>query len=129
MDVVALALDPGDGAEPSASHAVQQARLRSIKTWIEDQLCDPDLSLEKIANSNGISLRYLHYLFRLTDMSASEWIWDRRLQRCYEILARPELDNLTVTEVARRLGFNSASHFSTTFRRKFGVCPSDIRRK
>jgi len=129
MDVIALALDAGGHRdESSADHAVQQARLRSVKAWIEEHLTDPNLSLEKIAKSNGISLRHLHYLFRLTDMSASEWIWDRRLQRCYDVLTRPELNNLSVTEVAYRLGFNSSSHFSTTFRRKFGIRPSDVRR-
>ncbi len=129
MDVIALALDAGHGDEPSADHAVQQVRLRSVKAWIDDHLTDPDLSLEKIGKNNGISLRCLHYLFRLTDMSASEWVWDRRLQRCYDVLTRPELNNLSVTEVAYRLGFNSSSHFSTTFRRKFGVRPSDVRRR
>jgi AraC-like DNA-binding protein len=129
MDVVALALDAGDGDEPSADHAVQQARLRSVKAWIEDHLTDPGLSMEKIAKNNYISLRYLHYLFGLTDMSASEWVWDRRLQRSYDVLTRAELNDVSVTDVAYRLGFNSASHFSTTFRRKFGVRPSDVRRK
>src|SRR2546423_7074757 len=65
MDVIALTLDAGNGDEASANHAVQQARLRSVKAWIEDHLSDPDLSLEKIAKNNGISLRHLHYLFRL----------------------------------------------------------------
>ncbi len=128
MDIVALALDARHRDEPSADHAVQLARLRSIKAWIEDHLADPDLSTEKIASSNGISVRHLHYLFRLTDMSASEWVWDRRLRRSYDILSRPELNNLSVTEVAYRLGFNSSSHFSTAFRRKFGMRPSDVRR-
>ncbi len=129
MDVIALALDAGQRDEPSADHTVQQARLRSVKGWIEDHLTDPDLSLEKIAKNNGISLRYVHYLFKLTDMSASEWIWDRRLQRSYDVLTRSELNYLSVTEVAYRLGFNSSSHFSTTFRRKFGIRPSDVRQR
>ena len=116
MDVIALALDAGHGDELSADHTVQQARLRSVKTWIEDYLTDPDLSLEKIAKKNGISLRHLHYLFRLTDMSASEWVWDRRLQRSYDVLTRPELNYLSVTEVAYRLDLIarriSARHFA-----------------
>jgi AraC-like DNA-binding protein len=107
---------------------VQQARLRSVKAWIEEHLAEPDLSLEKIAVHNGISLRHLHYLFRLTDMSASEWIWDRRLQRAYDVLTRPELGNLSITEAAYRSGFNSSSHFSTAFRRKFGIRPSDLKK-
>jgi AraC-like DNA-binding protein len=128
MDVIALALDAGQDDEPSADHAVQQARLRSVKAWIEEHLADPDLSLEKIAKHNGISLRHLHYLFKLTDMSASEWIWDRRLQHSYDMLTRQELGNLSITEAAYRLGFNSSSHFSTAFRRKFGIRPSDLKK-
>jgi len=71
----------------------------------------------------------LHYLFRLTEVSASEWILDRRLQRCYDALTRPELLNLSVTDVAYRLGFRSSSHFSTAFRRKFGHSPSELRKR
>jgi AraC-like DNA-binding protein len=129
MDVLALALDVSECDEPSMDQAAREARLRSVKVWIEDHLGDPDLSLEKIAKSNGISLRHLHYLFRLTDMSASEWIWDRRLQRCYDVLTRPELRGLSVTQVAYQFGFSSSSHFSTAFRRKFGMSPSDVRKR
>jgi AraC-like DNA-binding protein len=129
MDVLALALDMGDKDEFTEDATAQKARLRSVKVWIEEHLADPDLSLEKIAKNNGLSLRHLHYLFRLTDMSASEWILDRRLQRCYDVLARPELRSLSVTEVAYQLGFSSSSHFSTVFRKKFGHSPSDLRRR
>lgn len=129
MDVLALALDADDKDEPLLDQAVQQSRLRSVKAWIEQHLTDPDLSLENVAKNNGISLRHLHYLFRLTDMSVSEWIWDRRLQRCYDVLTRRELRSLSVTNVAYQLGFSSSSHFSTAFRRKFGISPSDLRRR
>ncbi len=129
MDVLALALDMGDKDDFTADRTVRQVRLRSVKAWIEEHLADPDLSLEKIARNNGISLRHLHYLFRPTDMSVSEWIWDRRLQRCYDLLMRPGPRPLSVTEVAYQLGFSSSSHFSTAFRRKFGISPSDLLRR
>jgi AraC-like DNA-binding protein len=129
MDVLALALDMGDKDDFSEDATAQKARLRSVKAWIEEHLADPDLSLEKIARSNGVSLRHLHYLFRLTDLSASEWILDRRLLRCHDALIRPELRSLSVTEVAYRFGFRSSSHFSTVFRRKFGHRPSELRRR
>jgi AraC-like DNA-binding protein len=129
MDVLALALDMGDKDDCSEDATAQKARLRSVKAWIEEHLADPDLSLEKIAKSNGVSLRHLHYLFRLTDLSVSEWILDRRLLRCHDALIRPELRSLSVTEVAYRFGFRSSSHFSTVFRRKFGHSPSELRRR
>jgi AraC-like DNA-binding protein len=37
-------------------------------------------------------------------------------------------DARSLTEIAYRVGFSSSSHFSTTFRRKFGVRPSDVKR-
>lgn len=129
MDVLALALDMGDKDEFSEDATARKARLRSVKGWIEEHLTEPDLSLEKIARSNGVSLRHLHYLFRSTEMSVSEWILNRRLQRCYDALMRPELRALSVTEIAYRLGFSSSSHFSTVFRRKFGHSPSELRRR
>ncbi|WP_316161013.1 MULTISPECIES: AraC family transcriptional regulator [unclassified Bradyrhizobium] len=129
MDVLALALDMGDKDQFSEDATAQKARLRSVKAWIEEHLTDHDLSLEKIARNNGVSLRHLHYLFRLTDMSVSEWILDRRLQRSYDMLTRLEQRALSVTEVAYQLGFSSSSHFSTVFRRKFGHSPSELRRR
>ncbi|WP_315801474.1 AraC family transcriptional regulator [Bradyrhizobium sp. SZCCHNS3002] len=129
MDVLALALDMGDKDQFSEDATAQKARLRSVKAWIEKHLTDHDLSLEKIARNNGVSLRHLHYLFRLTDMSVSEWILDRRLQRSYDMLTRLEQRVLSVTEVAYQLGFSSSSHFSTVFRRKFGHSPSELRRR
>ena len=129
MDVLALAFDSVQQDEPIADQAVQRARLRSVKAWLEAHLCDPDLTLEAIAKANEISLRYLHSLFRLEGTSASSWIWNRRLERSFDMLLRSDNDALSLMEIAYRVGFNSSSHFSTMFRRKFGVRPSDVRRK
>jgi AraC-like DNA-binding protein len=129
MDVLALAFDSVQPDEPLADQVVQRARLRSVKAWLEGHLCDPDLTLEAIAKANEISLRYLHSLFRLEGTSASSWIWNRRLERSFDMLLRSDNDGLSLTDIAYRVGFNSLSHFSTMFRRKFGVRPSDVRRK
>jgi AraC-like DNA-binding protein len=36
-------------------------------------------------------------------------------------------DAHSLTEIAYRVGFNSSSHFSTKFHRKFGLRPSDVK--
>ena len=128
MDVLALAFNSVQGDEPQADQAVRRARLRSVKAWLEEHLGDPGLTLEAIAKGNGVSLRYLHALFRLEGTSVSNWIWNRRLERSYDMLLRGNGNGHSLTEVAYRVGFNSSSHFSTMFRRKFGVRPSDVRR-
>ncbi len=124
MDLLAFALLTSEGDMPAADNAVKKARLRSVQQWIENHLADPGLTLEKVAAANGMSLRYLHVLFQLCEMTASEWIWNRRLQLAYDCLARGE--GPTITSIAFDHGFNSSAHFSTMFRRKYGVTPRDI---
>lgn len=126
LDVLAFALLSDDGDMPEADGTVQQARLRSIQLWIETHIGNSDLSLEKIAAANGISLRYLHILFRQCKMSASEWIWDRRLQLCYDDISKG--DGRSITAIAYDHGFNSSAHFSTLFRRKYSLSPRDLAR-
>jgi AraC-like DNA-binding protein len=126
MDILALALDGCqiDGAETS----IQSARLRSIKAFIDENLADPGLSLAVIGKRTGVSLSYLHRLFKDSGGSVSEWIWLRRLQRCYEMITQPELARTSITDIAYSMGFSSSSHFSNLFRETFGLRPSDLRR-
>jgi len=124
MDMLAFTMLATGGDMPAADGAVKKARLRSVQQWIEAHLGDADLSLEKIAGGNGMSLRYLHVLFEACEMSASEWIWDRRLQLAYSCIAKG--DGRSITTIAFDNGFNSSAHFSTMFRRKYGIAPRDV---
>jgi AraC-like DNA-binding protein len=126
IDIVALTLMSGEEDMPGYEGSVQQARLRSVQMWIEEHLSEPNLTLERIAHANNMSLRYLHLLFRQCDMSASDWLWNRRLQRCYDLIARR--DGRSITSIAFEHGFNSSAHFSTMFRRKYGIRPRDLNR-
>jgi AraC-like DNA-binding protein len=127
MDILALALSAEPGRQSTAEMSVRRVRLRSVKSYIDANMSDPDLSLSKIAKKNGISLRYLHQLFRPMDMSASEWLRMRRLQRCYDLLSSPQHASKSITEIAYSMGFSSSSHFSNLFRAQFGLRPSDAR--
>jgi AraC-like DNA-binding protein len=127
MDLIALALSSEPDRQSTDDQSVQRARLRSVKSYIEANLGDPNLSLTAIARNNGISLRYLHYLFRLVGMSASEWLRLRRLQRCHDLLTAPQHAHQSITEIAYSMGFSSSSHFSNLFRAHFDMRPSDVR--
>ncbi len=127
MDILALALSGEPERQAADDKGVQQARLRSVKGYIEAHLSDANLSLMTIARRNDISLRYLHQLFRQMDVTASEWLRLRRLQRCYDLLSAPENATRSITEIAYSMGFSSSSHFSNLFRTQFGLRPSDVR--
>jgi AraC-like DNA-binding protein len=126
MDMLALTLLSAEGDVPALEGSVQQARLRTVQQWIETHIKDPDLSLDRVASANGMSLRYLHLLFERCEMSVSEWIWNRRLQLCYDEIARA--DGRSITSIAFDHGFSSSAHFSTMFRRRYGVTPRDVAR-
>jgi AraC-like DNA-binding protein len=126
LDILALTLLSKESDLLLSECSVQKARLRSVQRWIEEHLGDPNLTLEKIAQANNMSLRYLHLLFSQIDMSVSNWLWDRRLQRCYGAIASG--DSRSITAIAFDHGFSSSAHFSTMFRRKYGFRPSDLRR-
>ena len=124
MDLLAQALQASSEDEPGEDSTVKAARLRGIQNWILQHLGDSDLTLERIAMANGVSLRYLHLLFKSGDETVSEWIMGARLQRAYDRLVRGE--GRSITEVAYDVGFNSSSHFSTKFRQRFGLTPRDV---
>jgi AraC-like DNA-binding protein len=127
MDLLASALSAEPDRQSAAENGVQRARLRSVRAYIEAHLDDPNLSPASIAIQNGISVRYLHHLFRQLDVTVSDWLRFRRLERCRELLASPRRAHTSITEIAFSCGFSSSSHFSNLFRAQYGMRPSDVR--
>jgi AraC family transcriptional regulator, positive regulator of tynA and feaB len=104
----------------------QQQIVRKAKSYIHEHLRDPDLDLGRIANSLNCSKRYLHMAFSSQSLTVARYIWHARLD-----LSRHELqcaeEGRTITDVAMACGFASASHFSRTYRLRFGTPPSKAR--
>ena len=94
----------------------------SRRTW-----AIPLLNPDRIAKANQMSVRSLQYLFKSADMSVSDYIWTSRLERCRKELEVAVGLKRTVTEIAMDAGFNSLSHFSSVFRKRYGVSPTSIR--
>ncbi len=106
---------------------IRAARLREIKASIETQLGDPALSLQGIAAYNGISPRYVRKLFRDEATSFSDYVLSRRLDRAHRLLRHPEHAASTITTIAYACGFGDLSYFNRTFRRRYGMTPSEHR--
>lgn len=100
--------------------------LIRVKSHIETNLADSNLTPTKLANHFGISTRYLHSLFYEEQFSVSRWIMERRLERC-----RKELicfgNTKSITEIAYRWGFNDSAHFSRSFKNRYGSSPKEYR--
>jgi len=100
-----------------------QIHTRRIQNYILKNLQDPDLSVRRIAHENGISVRYVHSLFAPLGTTVSQWIMERRLERCKDALASRRESRCVVKDVAFQWGFNDAAHFSRVFKKRFGSTP------
>ena len=82
-------------------------------------------SLSEVAAHVGLSPSYFRHRFReITGMSFTEFQVKTRVRRACELLLDPEP---TVTDIALRLGYESASKFARTFRKLVGASPRQYR--
>ncbi len=107
---------------------VKADQLHQIYQKIETLLGAPNLTPQRIAEEQGVSLRYLQKLFALSGQTFSAYVRSRRLERCRADLVSPLYADLSITEICYRWGFNASSHFSRAFRDAFGQSPREYRR-
>ncbi|MEV1175786.1 helix-turn-helix domain-containing protein [Nonomuraea sp. NPDC049784] len=98
-----------------------------VRDHINQNLGDPDLSPESIAQAHRISVRYLHRIFEGEGITVGRLIQQRRLEECGRELARRSRTAPTVSAVAQRWGFVNPAHFSRAFRAVYGVSPREWR--
>jgi AraC-like DNA-binding protein len=113
------------GTRPGVPRAAHMVRARR---YIIDHITDPELAPDTVAHALGMSVRYLHTLFRAEDTSPFRWIMEQRLERAARLLSDPRETGLSVTTIAFGVGFKNASHFTRTFKNRYGVGPRDYRR-
>lgn len=83
-----------------------------------------DLSMEEIAHYTGRSLATFKRDFkRISHLTPEKWLIKRRLEKAYELM---KTGNRKVVEVYAEVGFRNPSHFSTAFKKEFGVAPTAI---
>jgi len=126
-ELVALLADEDVDPGPQDRGEDRQALILRLRAHVYTHLWDRGLTPATVAAAQHISLRYLHKLFEGQDSTISRWIRHRRLEEARRELARPGRNDTTVSAVARRWGFASASHFSRCFRAAYGMSPSDWR--
>jgi AraC-like DNA-binding protein len=128
IDLVVLSLGAGrDEAELAKGRGLAAARLEAIKADVLARLGNGDLSLGDVAQRNRASARYVQILFERTGATFSEFVLEQRLLRAARLLRDPLHRARKVSDIAHVAGFNDVSYFHRTFRRRFGMTPSDMR--
>lgn len=94
-----------------------------IKSYIEANYCDPNLSMQALMEQFNVSSKYLsifckdHY-----GMTYLQYIQTRRIKKAAELLQN---DSLTLAEIGELCGYTNQLTFRRNFKSIMGVNPSD----
>jgi AraC-like DNA-binding protein len=128
VDLLVLFLvQPGHGHTSETDSSVTLAHRARAVAYIRCHLSDAHLSPEHVARACGVSVSYLHRVFRGAGTSLESFIYEQRLDACRALLASPQHAHRTISELAYQVGFNHLPHFARLFKRRYGMSASDFR--
>jgi AraC-like DNA-binding protein/mannose-6-phosphate isomerase-like protein (cupin superfamily) len=117
--LVMLARDAKGESKPAVSLLVQTAQ----RAFLEEGMRIP--SVESVARGLRVSSVWLTKRFRQeTGESPGKWLRGRKMAEARKLLA---LGEVSVGDIAARLGFTSSQYFATAFRRETGMTPTEFR--
>jgi signal transduction histidine kinase/ligand-binding sensor domain-containing protein/DNA-binding response OmpR family regulator len=102
--------------------SVDDKLIQNAIRVVEEHLDNPEFTVEMLSRELGVSRVYLYKkMVQLTGSSPVEFIRKIRLERAAQFL---EKSQLTVAEVAYKVGFNNAKYFTKYFKQAYKVLPS-----
>ncbi len=98
--------------------------VNRLTEYLNSHLNDHQVSLPNVSHHFSLSESgFKSKLKRTTGKTFLEFVRDFRLHKSREYLVTQQYN---VSEVAQMTGFRSVAHFSDTFKRYFGVSPSNL---
>ncbi|MCM8568616.1 substrate-binding domain-containing protein [Gramella jeungdoensis] len=103
----------------------EQNFLKDLNAIIDENLRDPDFSVEELAGKLNISRVQLYRKVKaLLGVSISEYISTQRLNKARNLLQQSDMN---ISEIAYEVGYSSPGYFSTSFKNKFGISPKQLK--
>lgn len=104
--------------------AFSYKNLQKVINYIDLRLGEK-LCIEDLSKLMGMSLSHFHRLFtNSVGVSPYQYVMSQRLTKAKKLLKRTKLE---VAEIAELTGFNSSSHFISTFQKHLSVTPKQFR--
>ena len=102
-------------------------RISKVMRFVYENYSDQDMSVQKLADSFGLSLSYLSRRFReKTGEKIVDYISRCRVEAAKKLLIE---SRLSIPEVAHRVGYGNDLTFSRAFYRLEGITPGKFREK
>ncbi|HYC27660.1 MAG TPA: AraC family transcriptional regulator [Chitinophagaceae bacterium] len=107
------------------SSIVSQIKTAIVKFVHSDEEKNIKISA-LLAEKSGMDYNYLSAIFSAVEgITIEKYVILQRVERVKELLA---YDELTVNEIADRLGYSSVQHLSQQFKKTTGLTPSQFKR-
>jgi AraC-like DNA-binding protein len=127
MELMHALIVSAAGDDRRSADAAHQTQAAQVQAYVRNHLHEPDLTPDRIAAANGVSVRALYLLFEELGRSLEQSIIEQRLAGARADLAAPRQRYSSVAATARAWGFTNASHFSSRFRAAYGMTPRQWR--
>ncbi len=115
------------GQLPAGMGSLDEQFLRKFTQYVETHYEDQSLTVENLSEAFGLSRVQLYRKVKaLLGESVNDYIQQVRLKKASRFLLEGEL---TVAEIAYKVGYSSPAYFSTAFKGKYACSPSEYREK
>ena len=112
-----------EAIEPEALSPRDAAFMKDLFRLMEKELDNTELDVTRISEMMKISRTKFYYKVKgLTGENPSVFFKRYKLNRAADLLKEGKYN---MSEIAYMTGFNTLSHFSTSFKKQFGVPPSE----
>lgn len=112
-----------EDVEPEIMAQQDSAFLSELYQLMEKELSNTELDINNISRLMRMSRTKFYYKVKgLTGETPAVFFRTYKLNRATELIAE---HRYTLSEIADRTGFSTLSHFSRSFKKQFGVAPSD----
>lgn len=100
--------------------------LNRLNQLIDDNIKKEEIDLAFVTDKMAMShSTFYRKVKALTGLTAQAYIRKRRLRYSYQLLASGDYN---VSQAAMMTGFNQMAHFRETFKKEFGILPSEVRK-
>ena len=121
------ALKQDDKVEKIEVKGNDEELMERIMKVVNENLSDSDFNVEKMCDEVGVSRTQLHRkLKEMTGVPTSEFLRNIRLNEAARLIREHKIN---ITQVSYMVGFANNSHFSTAFKKYFGMSPSEYAAK
>lgn len=114
-------------AAPEHAKSKRAVRWDVLVSTLDTLMFEPDLSVARLSRALGVSARLVHSLFQANGHRYGIYLLEKRLERARADLFNPQHAALSVADIAYRAGFNNPSHFSRSFKQRYGAPPAQYR--